>query len=277
MHSYIQHVTSYVCFLSFCLGSTLRPTEIAIDRMSTEEIIKAIEEQTYHSSHEVHYVWPRAEIDSRDLWVGGSPVLAYDEDELAAFRKCLIAWMDRADEWRKPYVMMMSSLRRKDEISAERLMIACRWFEELPNARSKDALSAEDADAIVAAAYSRAVELGRGSVRDRIAASISRIKEETAAERFSRLIGLVENKFGKEIFPDNAVSHLKNAIQFRGRAAHGHFNPTSEREYRAFSKAIHAMEALCVLLTGVELPIPESGLERMRRNPPVRDYRTASE
>jgi hypothetical protein len=171
----------------------------------------------------------------------------------------------------------MSSLKRKGEMSAERLISACRWFEELPNAQSENALSVEDADAIVAAAVAKAEQLGQANLGDRIAASISRIKEETTAERFTRLTALVETKFGKGILPENVVPHLRKAIQFRGRTAHGHFNPASEEEYRAFSKATHAMEALCTLLTAVDLPIPEAGISRVGSNPPVRDYHAAFE
>ena len=277
IHNYIEHVKNYVDFLSFCLGVPLKPTEISISQFSLVEIIRAIEQKTYRSSHEVHYVWPESEIDPHDLWVGGSPVRAFDEEELSAFKACLIAWMDRADVWRKPYVMMMSSLKRKGEISAERLISACRWFEELPNAQSENALSAEDAEAIVSAAVSKAEQLGQANLGDRIAASISKIKEETAAEKFTRLTALVKAKFGKGILPENAVSHLRKAIQFRGRTAHGHFNPASEEEYRAFSKATRAMEALCILLTAVDLPIPEVGIRRVGSNPTVRDYHAAYE
>lgn len=277
IHGYIEHVKNYVGFLSFCLGVPLRPTDISIDRLSLTEIMQAVEEHTYHSPHKVHYVWPETKVDSHDLWVGGSPVRAYDEEELAAFRACLITWMDRADVWSKPYVMMMSSLKCKGEISVERLITACRWFEELPNAQSKDALSSEDSDAIIAAAVSKAEEIGRNNLSNRIASSISKIKEETAAERFTRLTALVESTFGKGILPENAVSHLKKAIRFRGRTAHGHFNPANEEEYRAFSKATHAMEALCVLLTAVDLPILKSSISRIASNPPVRDYLIAYE
>jgi ApeA N-terminal domain 1 len=277
IHAYIEHVTYCVHFLSFCMGVPLRPTDISIQRLSLKEIMKTAEENTYRRSHEVHYVWPETEIDSTDLWVGGSPALAQDEEELAAFRACLIAWMNRADVWFKPYAMMMSSLKLKGETSAERLLSACKWFEELPNAKSDNALSTKDTNAIVAAAISKAEELGKANLGDRIATSISRIKEETAAARFKRLIDMVEVKFGKGILPDNAMSHLKNANKFRGQTAHGHFTPANNEEFRAFSKAIRAMEALCVLLTAIDLPIAQSGISRIASNPPLRDYRNAYE
>ena len=43
-------------------------------------------------------------------------------------------------------------------------------------------------------------------------------------------------------------------------------------ERRAFSNAIRAMEAVCYLLTALELPIHEAGLKRVQRNPVIRDY-----
>jgi len=47
---------------------------------------------------------------------------------------------------------------------------------------------------------------------------------------------MVETKFGKGVLPDETVDHLKRAINFRGKSAHGHFNPESDAEFRAFSK-----------------------------------------
>jgi hypothetical protein len=64
-------------------------------------------------------------------------------------------------------------------------------------------------------------------------------------------------------------------MSFRGKSAHGHFNPESEAEFRAFSKSTRAMEALCYLLTALDLPIGEEGLKRIGSNSVLRDYRMA--
>ncbi|MDJ1463416.1 hypothetical protein [Nitratireductor sp. GZWM139] len=278
IHDFIEHVSNYLAFLSFCLGVKLRPHDIRIDRLSHAEVMAGIKARTYVGEHEVHYIWPETEIDVRDLWVGGSPVRAWDEEELVALCACLTAWMDRAGDWKKSYVMMMTSFGFKGVISAERLINACKWFEELPNAKSNNALSPKDIEAITAAAAAKAEQLGHAStIRERIATSIARVKEETAAERFTRLMALVEERFGKGIFPGNAISHLRRAIQFRGRTAHGHFHPASADEYRAFSKSTRAMEALCYLLNALDLPISPDGAERVRNNPLVRDYHEAYE
>ncbi|MEN3163807.1 hypothetical protein WI697_17315 [Tistrella mobilis] len=274
---YIRRVYHFVCFLSFCLGVKLRPHNIMIDRLSLDEA-RQVEEDLYRPPHKVYYVWAEAEIDSGDVWGGASPVLAYDEKELNAFRACLITWMDREAEWRSSYAMMMSSYALSRQVSAERLINACRWFEELPNARSKPSLAEEHVEEIAAAASLKAVELGLdAALRDRIAGSIKRIKEETAAERFTRLIAMVEEKFGKGVLPGDTLNHLRKAIQFRGRTAHGHFYPENDADHRAFLKATLALEALCCLLTAHDLPIAKAGLERMRANPPVRDYCNAYE
>ena len=141
IHDYIEHVSCCVHFLSFCLGVKLKPERIRIDRLSRDEMMAGLEVGTYFGSHEVHYVWPEEKINSQDLWVGGSPVRAWDDEELGALRACLVAWMDRAQAWKKAYVMMMTSFALKNVISAERLINACRWFEEIPTTQSLNAVS----------------------------------------------------------------------------------------------------------------------------------------
>jgi len=278
VHDFVVEVVNYVSFLSFCFGVKFKPHDIRIDRLSLSEVSAQVEARTYKGQHEVHYVWPETEIDVNDLWVGGSPVRAWDDEELSALCASLVAWMDRAESWRSSYILMVASFGFKTVVSAERLINACRWLEEVPNAGSKDALLQKDIESIVAAASAKAVEFGyRPEILERIATSIARIKEETAAQRFARLLGMVEEKFGKNVLPENAITHLRRAIQFRGRVAHGHFNPKSEEEFRAFTKSIRAVEALCYLLTALDLPISQQGKERIRANLLIRDYRQAYE
>lgn len=271
--TYIKCVSNYVQFLSFCLGFKLKPHDIRIDRLTSCEIMAARETRTYLGDYEVVYVWPEEEIASHDLWVGGSPVRAWDEDELTVLRACLVAWMNRADIWNRSYVMMMRSFALKNVMSTERLLNACRWFEVIPIAAVKNALSADDVKGIAGAAMQKAKEQGHNaSVCERIVNAVKWVKVESLEERLTRLLGEIKDKFGSGIVQENALSHLKRAIQFRGKAAHDHFNPESDEEFRAFSISTRAMEAFCYLLTALELPISAEGLERVRHNPLVQDY-----
>ena len=68
------------------------------------------------------------------------------------------------------------------------------------------------------------------------------------------------------------MRHLKRAIDFRGKSAHGHFSPSDESEFRAFVKSICAMEALCFLLTAYDLPIHAAGIKRAHFHPFISDY-----
>ena len=213
IRDYIKHVSNYVAFISFCLGVKLKPDNIRISRLSHDEMMAAIEAGTYVDSHEVHYVWPDEKIETRDSWAGGAPIHAGDEEELAALRACLLTWMNRADVWEKPYNMMMTSFALKNVISAERLITACRWFEDIPIAQSQNALSDEDIIAIAAVATLKAEELRHPSIiRNRIEGAIKRIRAESAEERFSRLVAKIEEQFGKGILPENVIMHLKRAI-----------------------------------------------------------------
>ncbi len=273
LHEYIIYVSNYTQFLSFCLGVKLKPNDIRLSRLSREETITALENRTYVGDHEAHYVWPEEEIESRDLWVGGSPVRAWDEEELTALRACLMTWMNRAPAWNNAYAMMMTSFALKNVISSERLVNACRWLEEIPISQSQSAISNSDINAISTSAVQQAEKLGYSSnIRERIEGAIKWIKAETAEERFTRLIATVREKFGKNILPEDVVMHLRRAIQFRGKSAHGHFSPQDDEEYKSFAKSILAMEAFCYLLTALELPINAEGVKRVKSNPVLRDY-----
>lgn len=276
IQDYIVAVSDYVAFLSFCFGVPLKPSAIRIDRLSFAQMMRAIEEHEYPGDHEVHYVWPEQEIDNRDLWVGGSPVRCWNDEELTSFRECVAAWMKRAAAWRRPNALMTTSFGLKNVVSSERLLNACRWLEDIPIAKAQPVLSSTDVEAIAAAATAKAQELGHDrAISERVAGAIRWIRAETAEQQFKRLVGVVEHRFGKGVLPDEAVEHLKRAINFRGKSAHGHFNPESEAQFRAFSKSTKAMEALCFLLTAFDLPISKEGLPRIGSHPLLRDYRMA--
>lgn len=273
---YAVHVSDYVSFISFCFGVNLKPSAIRVDRLSSEEMKTALESGTYLGDHEVHYVWPEAEIDTRNLWVGVSPVRSWDDKELGSLRACLVVWMNRATEWKKSNTLMMTSFGLKSAISAERLINACRWLEDIPIARTQSAVSKEDIETISATAAKKAHELGYPpTIRERIAGAIRWVKDESAEERFTRLVAMIEKKFGNGILSKDVVSHLRRAIHFRGRVAHSHFNHESDAEFRAFHKSICSVEALCYLLTALDLPIAEAGRQRIGCNPLIQDYHLA--
>jgi hypothetical protein len=217
------------------------------------------------------------DVCERNTWVVVQVFTDFGNDkELDSLRACLVLWMKRAGEWRKSYRLMSTSFGLTNVISPERIINACRWFEEIPIAQSQNAISDEDINAISAAASRQASELGYSPIiRKRIAGAIKGIKVESAEERFRRLVDLIEKKFGKGLLGERSIEHLKHAIQFRGRTAHGHFNPGSEAESRAFFKSTLAMEAFCYLLTAADLPISEEGIRRIGFNPLVQDYRRA--
>jgi hypothetical protein len=167
----------------------------------------------------------------------------------------------------------MSSFGMENVMSAERLLNACRWFEEIPTTQAQNALSDEDVEMISATATKTAQGLGYPpAIQRRIAGAIKRLKSESSEERFRRLVAMIEEKFGKGILAKDAVAHLKRAIEFRGKAAHGRFSPESDNEFRAFSNSTLAMEAICYLLTALDLPISNTGIARIGYNPLVRNY-----
>jgi len=124
-------------------------------------------------------------------------------------------------------------------------------------------VSAADIDKIAAVAAAEAERLGHGEFKERVAGVIrGQLKTETNAQRFERLVASVRKRFGKNAFGKTIVEDLVQATKFRAKAAHGHFSPADDKEFRLFIKCTYAMEALCYLLTIRDLPMKPAGAKR---------------
>lgn len=273
INDYLIHVSNYVSFVSFCLGISLKPSNIRIGKLSTAEALLAMNSVKFRGEHSAHYIWQAHEFRPHDCWVGGSPVRAWDDDELSAFQMCLVAWMGRSQKWNNAYPLMEICLESKGTFLSDRLVNACRWFEELPDFASRPAISDTDLDTIVTAAAKAAQDLGLArDLRTRITGQLKAIRSESRQELFERLTNMLQSKFGEECWPGDAIPHLMRAYIFRGRAAHGHFSPSDESETSELYQAVTSLEALCTLLTAYDLPLNQSGIERMKHNSVVRDF-----
>ena len=136
------------------------------------------------------------------------------------------------------------------------------------------AVDQNDIDAIANCAAAEAERLGHVGYKERIAGVIrGQLKTESNTERFRRLKREVCARFGNNALDEEAVGHFLTAMQFRGKVAHGHFEPSDGNEYRAFAKAVHALEALCYFLMLKDLPMTDAGAQRARGIEIASDYR----
>lgn len=271
--SYIEHVACVVQFIAMSLGIYTRADNIEVSRLFRVEADKAREAGLHPTNHSIQYVWSDVSVDSSDAWVGGSPIRAWDEDELSSLRDCLSAWMSRHDSWKEANALMMDCLASKQEITGERLLKACKWFEQIPLTKAIGGISESDIGLIVDAAVGKAAELGYGNLDRRIVSVLKPVRSESLDDRLTRLVAMVRAKFGNEILETPIVDHLRAAFRFRGKSAHGYFRPRSKEEFHEFGKSIAGLEALCFLLTAYDLPINAEGLERIGRNSFIREYR----
>ncbi|MBI1218155.1 MAG: hypothetical protein GC186_06360 [Rhodobacteraceae bacterium] len=266
-----KHLVHYVSFLSFVLGGTMAPTAVHIDRLSFDEMVRAVEGRTYVGDHEVMWNWSTEEYEPRELAFHGAPFVAEDDVELAAFEAGLVQWVNRADEWERAYIRMTESLRLRHVVSGERLLAAWRWFEELPIAKAERVLNDTAVERVIQAALEVVRDQGLADTEERVRGALTRIGEETVRNRFLRLIGSVQARFGVEHLLE-MIDHLENARRFRGRVAHGHFAARDESETRRFNKAILAVESLCFLLTARDLPMTEASRGRIWSHPVLETF-----
>src|SRR5690606_19300003 len=116
------HLVRYLSFLSFVLGVRLVPAAVRTDRLSFEDMVRAVDAGTYVGDHEVMWNWSEDEHEGRDLAFHGAPFLAVDDAELAAFEAGLAFWVMRSDEWERSNIRMTESLSLRRVISGERLL-----------------------------------------------------------------------------------------------------------------------------------------------------------
>jgi len=273
LHSYLKDVQLVVRFVSAALGHRFGPSEIRISRLSHTEFLAAAEARKGYHDHGVRYIWPIEKPTSR-MWVGHAFAHVRDEAHLAEFIDCLRAWVTRDGEWSAATNVMMGAFKLQNIMSGERLLNACTWLEEIPGADSEMAVSDDDIAAIASVAAAEAERLGHNDYKARIAGVIrSQLKKESNGERFTRLHGAVAARYGDKALPVDVIPNLLKAMQYRGRIAHGHFEPLDEADYQAFVKSVYAMEALCYLLTIKDLPMSEEGAKRAAGQQIAANYR----
>ena len=272
LNTYLADVGILVQFVSAALGFRFTPSDIRISSLTSVAHLETVKAKNGRKAHRLHYIWP-VEAPKRSFWVGRSPVHARGDAELAALITCLQQWIERDPAWRGATAMMMGAFALQDTLSGERLLNACSWLEEIPGADSEIIASEEDIAAIADAAAAVAEKRGLADYRTRVAGVIrGQLKKESNAERFARLQGAVRERFGDDAPGDDIVPHLLKAMQLRGQAAHGYFEPVRDADFQAFSKAIYAMEALCYLLTVKDLPMSGEGMIRATRQHIVTNY-----
>jgi hypothetical protein len=117
-------------------------------------------------------------------------------------------------------------------------------------------------------------QLAQEQLKARIPQALGRLKLESHRERFERLVAKVEGRFGTGVIDKGMPSDLIAALRdFRGKVAHGHYEPKDETEYQRFIKSIFAVETLCFLLTCFDLPMTNEGVGRMKNSTLVEQYR----
>ena len=201
------------------------------------------------------------------------PALLVSPSKIQTLRKCIIAWINRMEEWEIPNSFMRESLLMQNEFSAERLVNACRWLESIPEAKSKIIITKEHGRKIAKAATKEAVSLGYSSdVEGRIPGALSQIKKESHEKRFQRLQFKINKRFSHNFLPDHFIDDLKYGMRFRNQAAHDIFIFESHQDYLNALRGMHAIEVLCFLLTICDLPIHENAISSIVHDHRVQNY-----
>ena len=276
--TYLNEVQTIVRFVSSALGITMNPENIRIRRVCDEEMRASVEKGDFLGDHSVTQMWFRrsdnenGEARSYRAFAG-----LFDEEEMLAFCACLRLWLEREQEWARSNALMMECLRLQREISAERMLAACKWLEEVPTAKAVRVTDNSIIKTISNAALQAADELGQDRLKARIPQALERLALESHRERFERLVAQVADRFGPRVVHKNMPDHLIAALRdFRGKVAHGHYEPKDDAESEAFARSIFAVEALCLLLTCFDMPMTKDGLDRIKQNPLIEHYRLFS-
>jgi ApeA N-terminal domain 1 len=273
LSDYLDSVQHVVSFLALVLTKDLKPEAIQILRLTQLEFESAIKKDEFVEAHSVEYIWSIKEHDASGIWTGQDFLRVWDDTYLAVFEACLSAWITRYKLWRPANVLMLGCLRRWGEMSPERLLAACTWFEEIPTSKSLNTMDSKDFERIALSANEKAVELGYSEMDNRITGALKRLSGESHKDQFERLLKGIREKFGYQITSDDIIAHLLQAMKLRGKAAHGHLSVEDDGEYRKLAKSTYAMEAFCFLLTVQDLPIDKKAIEQLGGNMFLQNYR----
>jgi hypothetical protein len=272
LSDYLDAVLQVVTFLGAVLAADLKPETIQILRLDRDEFEAAAVNNELVEAHSVEYIWPIKEHDLSSSWAGHF-VRAWDDTYLATLTACLSAWIERYGLWKSANALMMASVRREGEMSPDRLLAACTWFEEIPTAKSVATMNSGDVEKITLSATQRAAELGYAKMENRVRGALTRLTEESRRDQLTRLVNGIHEKLGYQFASVDIIEHLHQAIQLRGKAAHGHLSIENDAEYGKLAKSTYAMEAFCFLLTVQDLPVDKKAIEQLGDNKFLRNYR----
>lgn len=262
LDDYMEDAMAIVELLSLNLWQPLLPSELRISRIPAEEQTARLEAGQHYDEHRAEYVWPSLERAEDNPGPGRLTLLAHSAADVATLSASLAVTLRRREAWRNANKLMMGCLTRTHDVTAERLIGACRWLEEIPGARAAAGLPDGVRDALVRTAAAKAEDLGYPGLRQRIAGALRMLRAESHTERFTRLLADLGRVFGPMRLGERAEEYLKKAYTLRGKAAHGHFPLPTSQDFRDAYNACAAVEALCVLLTFADLPLDRGARDR---------------
>jgi ApeA N-terminal domain 1 len=272
-------VQQFVGFLSFITFKKLAPEDIKISRYYTSELTAVINhDRNTVLEHEVHQMCALSNEEDQPLHsLHVSLVSTRYADEIKYFVDCLEHWFSSNKLWQEAQKSSFASMGWSNIFSSKKILDANKWLDDTPSADSLNIIPDEKMEKILSAAFSAAKELGYGDkLKERINGSLKKLSLESHAERFQRLLNVVNSKFGGGVFPQEMVDDLINAIRFRNKFAHKHFEFSDDLPFDSFVRSIAATEAICYLLLLAEFPSCDLVDKEIKTLGPVYRYRLHS-
>lgn len=195
--------------------------------------------------------------------------------ELKAFQSVLRVWLERRSAWDDSTGLMLAALRRFSNVSAERALDACRWYEVIERAAPGDRNDERPAamDEVVEAAVAKAKERGLEGYARWIKDRLSVVRGEPRKVRVCRLAKGIKEWFGDDLFDETGIEMIMAAYGARHRTGHGTLGPMGETGVRELWGNIVAMETFCALRTIADLPVSDGGLKWLRMHPLIRAFK----
>jgi hypothetical protein len=172
LSSYLGHVQTVVTFMSLVTGRHLRSSNIHISPRNRADLSAALDEGGAPQLFAAYYLRPPATEPAQDTYAGTRSFCARDDDNRNALQLALQKWMTRAPEWEHANNLMMHALEAAHRLTPERIVNACRWLEELPDAEAQVAIPQATLEKIITAANKEALSIGH-NLQNRITGAIN--------------------------------------------------------------------------------------------------------
>ena len=179
LDEFLVAVLDVSSFFSMITAHFESPKDIRISRFRLAEWRRLLDDGVHPEFHQAFYTWAnelprvRSQYDRKPL------IRLHDEQDRASFEAAIASWLGRQDKWRDSSGLMSDCLSLRNRMDSSRVIGACRWLEQTPNAKPIATLSLSQIKQIAKVAAAEAARNNIDVAEARIVGALRSISKES--------------------------------------------------------------------------------------------------